>query len=467
MVNNGSTPSTSASVDISSNRTPNSGGSSETVGTTQYGPESQESNHVFAGEAVKRIEPIVESFRTEKIKKSQAIYRIGEILAAEPTGNEQLKSEALEQYAAVLDRIESLVASANGHGARVAGPMHERRLGAGENGKRSRGYAELDGDNPNEPRGSDVDNFLAKLSKGLEPGIEQDVQGDGSQEGDESDQEPDDELGERGRSNKKPRIFESQMPWFDAERRIRKSSANVSCNKTRDIIETLQRDPATVKRWIRCATSAPAGFPTSEWDALIKGESVDIDTVFSSLHHVHRVDESVGRVGTTEIQFGRPKPAAKVETSGQWTSAYNLIVKVTSFLFPHRYDELRQYGDYIEELFSAKSVPTHPKLFNYDAAVRYKVGQGQNMLLTDRDQFVRYYEAIVAPDGVGIDGASNDSQAAQGKGGKGGAKSDICHRFNGKKGCSNAAGKCKYKHVCKKCKQSGHGKMECKVDEAV
>ena len=163
------------------------------------------------------------------------------------------------------------------------------------------------------------------------------------------------------------------------------------------------------------------------WDSLIKGESVDLDTVFSSLHHIHSIDEGVGRVGTTEIQFGRPKPAAKVETSGQWTSAYNLVVKATAFLFPHRYDELRQYGDYIEELFSAKSVSVHPKLFKFDEAVRYKVGQGQNILLTNRSEFTRYYEAIVAPDGVGTKGEDGGSKAGSKKGGKSGEKSDICH----------------------------------------
>jgi hypothetical protein len=257
------------------------------------------------------------------------------------------------------------------------------------------------------------------------------------------------------------------MPWFSAEQRVRKKNTKRSCNKTRNTLDIFQRDSATVKRWIRCASSVPAGFPSSEWDSLIKGESVDIDIVFSSLHHIHSIDESVGRVGATEIQFGKPKPAAKVETSGQWAAAYNLIVKATAFLFPHRYDELKQYGDYIEELFSATSTASHLKLFKYDVAVRYKVGQGQNILLTDRSEFTRYYEVIVAPDGIGAQMQGEGSKLDPKKGGKSGEKADICHRFNGTNGCSNTTDKCKYKHICKKCKKHGHGKIEYKVDEAV
>jgi hypothetical protein len=257
------------------------------------------------------------------------------------------------------------------------------------------------------------------------------------------------------------------MPWYRAEQRIRKSSTNRSCNKTRNILDIMQRDPTTVKRWIRCASSAPAGFPSTEWDALVKGESINIDTVFSSLHHIHSIDENVGSVGATEIHFGRPKPAAKVETSGQWTAAFNLIIKATSFVFPHRLDELKQYGDYIEELFSAKSVSIHPKLFKYDEAIRYKVGQGQNILLTNRSEFTRYYEAIIVPDGVGSGTTSDGDKAGQKKDGKSRGKSDICHRFNGAKGCNSTTEKCKYKHICKKCKQRGHGQVECKIDEGV
>ena len=185
------------------------------------------------------------------------------------------------------------------------------------------------------------------------------------------------------------------------------------------------------------------------------------------MHHIHSIDKGIGRVGSTEIQFGRPKPAAKVETSGQWTAAFNLRVKATSFLFPHRYDKLRQYGDYMEELFSAKSTAIHPKLFKYDEAIRYKVGQGQNIVLTDRGKFIRYYEAIVASDGVGTQEASEGNHRSSGKSSKPRERIDICHRFNGANGCNASAEKCRYRHVCKRCKSRGHGKVDCKVVEGV
>ena len=457
MTRHGKEPVTSIGEGSSSSRDPES----VTVGTTQQSGESQEEEITFARQTVEQIEALVESFRTGKSSKPQAIFKIGQILAGEQIGDERSKLDSLERYASTLDSIETHLARSVKHGERFIDPvLGKRKEVTADADKR---HESFDGNTAGVTNPVDVNDFIERLFK-----KDASRYGDDDSGGESSSSEfENDGLDQRGKSNKKQRIYESQMPWYDKEQRIRKSNTNPSCNKTRETLDLFQKDHATVKRWIKCASSAPAGFPNTEWDALVKGETVDIDTIFSSLHHIHSIDESIGRVGSTEIQFGRPKPTAKIETSGQWTAAFNLIVKATAFLFPHRYEELREYGDYMEELFSAKSIAVHPKLFKYDEAVRYKVGQGQNILLTDKSQFIRYYEAIVASDGVGIEAASEGNQGSQGKGGRPRERSDICHRFNGPNGCSSSAEKCKYKHICKRCRKRGHGKMDCKIDEGV
>ena len=118
-MNNGAASSgtTSAPNNNISSQMPALEGNSDATSSAQHTVEGQSIKGTFAREAVRQIEPIIELFRTDKINKSQAIYQIGQVLAAEPTGNERLKSDALEQYAGTLNRIESLAASADKHGA--------------------------------------------------------------------------------------------------------------------------------------------------------------------------------------------------------------------------------------------------------------------------------------------------------------------------------------------------------------
>ena len=56
------------------------------------------------------------------------------------------------------------------------------------------------------------------------------------------------DAGDQGRSNKKQRLYKSQMPWFNKDKRLRKSIANPSCIKTKDTLNIFQRDLAAIKR---------------------------------------------------------------------------------------------------------------------------------------------------------------------------------------------------------------------------
>ena len=148
------------------------------------------------------------------------------------------------------------------------------------------------------------------------------------------------------------------MPWFVREEEARRNG-NKDCEESRRLLQLFARDYKVVKQWVQTSRTAPLGFPTSEWDNIIRGQAVNLDAVLSSLHHISTPKENVGRVGHTEISLGRTEPAKKVQTSGEWTSAWNATIKATKFAFPHREQELREYGEYIDGHFSAKVPSAH------------------------------------------------------------------------------------------------------------
>jgi hypothetical protein len=124
------------------------------------------------------------------------------------------------------------------------------------------------------------------------------------------------------------------MPWYKDEEEGR-HNVNRSCIESSRLLRQYGRDLSIVKRWITSSTTAPTGFPSSEWDNLLRGKAVNLDVVFSSVYHIGAVRENRGRIGKHEINFGHSEPSRKVLTNGDWTIAWNLTVKATSFLFPH------------------------------------------------------------------------------------------------------------------------------------
>ena len=193
----------------------------------------------------------------------------------------------------------------------------------------------------------------------------------------------------------------------------------------------------------------------SEWESITKGKAVNLNVVLSSLHHIAPVKKNVGCVGPTEISLESSEPVWCVHTSGEWTSAWNTVIKATSFIFPHRSVELKEYGDYIDREFSSKVVEAHRKIILYNAAVRSEVGGRQNMLLTNWHQFQHLYSAIIMPDGIESQFGNSNSSF------RGHTQPDVCQRFNTSNGCPNNSSTCQYHHVCSKCRQHGHLEPNC------
>ena len=219
-----------------------------------------------------------------------------------------------------------------------------------------------------------------------------------------------------------------------------------------------QWDITFAEQDIQCSSTAPQGFPDSEWRHIFCGEAINFDVILSNLHHVAPPKENVGCIGRTEISLGSTDLARKVQTSGNWTATWNATVKATTYAFPHQDSELWQWGDYLSSEFSARQTSAHHKLIAFDKAVRTWVGGRQAILLTDCNEFTYLYLAFLLPDGIqmGSVGWQGDNERRTKS-----ASTDICRRFNSANGCWSPAGTCHFCHACFICKQSGHGKENC------
>jgi hypothetical protein len=258
------------------------------------------------------------------------------------------------------------------------------------------------------------------------------------------------------------RTREDEMPWYN---NAAVSTQRRSCVETCKTLSRFGEDLAGVKSLLRIANGLPEGIPTSQWDRLLRGESVDLNQILSSMHFIHINEERKGHLGTTEVVFAVAEPKRQVRTGAEWSSTFRRMSKAVTFLFPHRREELLEYTDHIESLFSAKHTSAHSKVILYDKSVRNQVGGGQNILLTDYHQFNSLSEAILHADGIEYKGQGKGPAKGEGSGKGEGSKKDICRQFNGQAGCRFSEDECFYKHLCKGCGKPGHGKSTCTAEK--
>jgi hypothetical protein len=74
------------------------------------------------------------------------------------------------------------------------------------------------------------------------------------------------------------RAKEEDMPWYSA---TSNSSRRGSCIKTCRILLQFSEDLSGVKSFLRVANDHPEGIPSSQWDRILRGESVDLNQILS------------------------------------------------------------------------------------------------------------------------------------------------------------------------------------------
>ncbi|RXW12948.1 hypothetical protein EST38_g12907 [Candolleomyces aberdarensis] len=387
------------------------------------------------------ISSTLQAFSRGEIARGRALSRI---VAALDFGEEDTvaKERALESYVQQLEQIERSQHRPQAESSRT--------LASGEDGSR---HLDSSGDESSSSEsqggsssyGSRLPHLVSKSKQHKRPRTE-------SPDGEDSgwSSEASGSVVER---QPRKRLQESDMLWFEKEKRSRRD-VNRSCVESARLLRQYGKDVSQVKRWLAFSTSAPPGFPSSEWDNLLRGKAVNLDVVFSSVYHIGAVKENRGRLGEHEISFGHSEPTQKVLTYGDWTIAWNIAVKAPAFLFPHRQQELADYGEFIQGKFSARQTEAHWQVIRFDQSIRNEVGGGTKILLTDYDQFNRHRATILHSDGLFADRDTKHPNRQP-------KSNDICLRFNTDSGCPNSSSSCKYQHTCKICGKGGHGAGTC------
>ena len=201
-------------------------------------------------------------------------------------------------------------------------------------------------------------------------------------ESNESDS--DDEVDE---PTKKPKLLESDMPWFKSSKKLSTSFSDPSCAETCQLLRSYNLDISKAKFFVKIAPRSPPGIPSSQWERILKGDAVDLNQIFSSLHHVVADEERTGCLEEAEITFGIAEPKQCISTAAEWSAAWRKASKAITFAFPYQCEELLEYGDYLKSEFAAKVVSSHHKLLLYDTALRNEVAARQHVLLIDHRRF--------------------------------------------------------------------------------
>ncbi|KAF6757034.1 hypothetical protein DFP72DRAFT_809674, partial [Ephemerocybe angulata] len=258
---------------------------------------------------------------------------------------------------------------------------------------------------------------------------------------------------------KRIRIRRDQLPWTARDDDHSFNTSDDSCLKNQELLRLFKLDISWTLSDIELSPTAPFGFPESEWRHILEGRHVSLDTVLGHLHLRKTVEPNSARVGDHEIILPSPvKPSSRVEDAAQWTSAWDAASEAYEFVFEHRRRELRDYGNQIRRLFAARLPASAPRVIAYDDAVRKYVKGGTAMRLTDFHRFTHLADAYLSFDGI-----ETQRREGKGKGGTGGGRAaGVCDRFNEKGVCERADGRCRFRHVCRKCGKGGHGESTCK-----
>jgi len=257
----------------------------------------------------------------------------------------------------------------------------------------------------------------------------------------------------------KRRIDPDKFAWVIQEQ-INPPSLSSELRQTQLALANFARDPKLAKSSLLNASYLPQ-FPDGEWTNILSGRFVDLDHVLSGIYAVGPDERRKEKLGALEITVGSCAPAKTVRSHSDWTITWESYLDAAVFVFPNRQIELNGYGKFVRQLFTSFPSDKHLRVIHYDKAVRLRVSQRRDVLLSEHAQFTDL-SLLWLQNG----GGSSAPATGEGRGHRISTASssrirrEACRRFNAGT-CPNSQASCDYIHVCSKCRATGHVASSC------
>ncbi|KAG2745150.1 hypothetical protein P692DRAFT_20669099, partial [Suillus brevipes Sb2] len=171
----------------------------------------------------------------------------------------------------------------------------------------------------------------------------------------EDDEEWDTESGRSSRigRGKQRKLTDDELqycPWLDPFR-FRSLSRAQGIKMALQCYEEWSDDP----KYYRTKVTTTPGCPklsTSQWTLLLEGKAVDLDKIFTGRYSTAIDSKQTQSLGKGfELSLSQPTVSHKVKSAGDWGIATDLWTRALTFIMPWREEEVREYRDYISDIF--------------------------------------------------------------------------------------------------------------------
>ncbi|KAG6328108.1 hypothetical protein ID866_10981, partial [Astraeus odoratus] len=247
-------------------------------------------------ECIRFCTDLLEQYKRREFTKPEILLKLRDALVESPSvraGAGRSLSDALGVYLRVLEEIDTL----------------DQQFESGGNSER----------------------------RGWQPAEADENGSSSSSESSQSDDEAD-----RPSKRAKLQMDNENFPW-NKHRTERVVSLPEDIQTTFEQIRLYSSDPKTVVDSILSTPGCPV-FPPSQWINLIQWKYVDLTKVLESAHtteidpkQTHIIDEKV------ELSFRVTKPATSIRNATEHNTAFSMLIKALTFVFPQRWEEYSEY----------------------------------------------------------------------------------------------------------------------------